>query len=75
VMADPAPTWLSVGWASMIVLILGRMILESVTGGRIRYRAAAPQIPVSPAPAAVPARTRASATVPPPRDEPVTVAG
>ena len=38
VMADPPPTWLSVGWASMIVLILGRMILESVTGGRIRRR-------------------------------------
>jgi cellulose synthase (UDP-forming) len=35
VMADPPPTWLSVGWASMIVLILGRMIVESVTGGRI----------------------------------------
>jgi cellulose synthase (UDP-forming) len=81
VMADPAPTWLSVGWASMIVLILGRMILESVTGGHIRYRAAAPQIPVSPVPALAavpapaPARTWASATVPPPRDEPVTVAG
>jgi cellulose synthase (UDP-forming) len=39
VMADPAPTWLSVGWASMIVLILGRMILESVTGGRLRQGA------------------------------------
>jgi cellulose synthase (UDP-forming) len=38
VMADPAPTWLSVGWAAMIVLILGRMIVESVTGGRIRRR-------------------------------------
>jgi cellulose synthase (UDP-forming) len=34
VMADPAPTWLSVGWASMIVLILGRMIIESATGDR-----------------------------------------
>ena len=34
VMADPPPTWLSVGWAAMIVLILGRMIIESVTGGR-----------------------------------------
>jgi cellulose synthase (UDP-forming) len=32
VMADPAPTWLSVAWASMIVLILGRMIRESVSG-------------------------------------------
>jgi cellulose synthase (UDP-forming) len=42
VMADPPPTWLSVGWASMIVLILGRMILESVTGGRIRRRSATP---------------------------------
>jgi cellulose synthase (UDP-forming) len=38
VMADPPPTWLSVAWASMIVLILGRMIAESVTGGRIRGR-------------------------------------
>ncbi|AGZ41039.1 glycosyltransferase family 2 protein [Actinoplanes friuliensis] len=42
VMADPAPTWLSVGWASMIVLILGRMIIESVTGGRIRRRVTPP---------------------------------
>jgi cellulose synthase (UDP-forming) len=33
VMADPAPTWLSVAWASMIVLILGRIIVESVIGG------------------------------------------
>jgi cellulose synthase (UDP-forming) len=44
VMADPAPTWLSVGWAGMIVLILGRMIVESVTGGRIRPRAIAPAV-------------------------------
>jgi cellulose synthase (UDP-forming) len=48
VMADPPPTWLSVGWASMIVLILGRMILESVTGGLIRRRAAASR-PAAPA--------------------------
>lgn len=33
VMTDPAPTWLSIGWASMIVLILGRMIIESALGG------------------------------------------
>jgi cellulose synthase (UDP-forming) len=33
VMADPPPTWLSVGWASMHVLVLGRMIAEAVTGG------------------------------------------
>lgn len=46
VMDDPAPTWLSVGWATMIVLITGRMILESVTGGRIRRRR-----PAAPAPA------------------------
>jgi len=52
VMADPAPTWLSVAWASMIVLIVGRMILESVTGGRIRHRPAAGPV-VSP-PVAVP---------------------
>jgi cellulose synthase (UDP-forming) len=44
-MADPAPTWLSVGWAAMIVLILGRMIVESVTGGRIRSGATAPATP------------------------------
>ncbi|MFG1996117.1 glycosyltransferase family 2 protein [Actinoplanes sp. NPDC048988] len=54
VMADPGPTWLSVGWASMIVLILGRMILESVTGGRFRPAAkppAASPSPASPSPA------------------------
>jgi cellulose synthase (UDP-forming) len=34
VMADPPPTWLSVGWATMIVLVLGRMIAESVAGDR-----------------------------------------
>ena len=50
VMADPAPTWLSVAWASMIVLILGRMIIESVTGGRIRYRRPTAPPPLSPAP-------------------------
>ncbi|MEJ3748603.1 glycosyltransferase family 2 protein [Actinomycetes bacterium KLBMP 9797] len=32
VMADPPPTWLSVGWASMHVLILGRMVIEAVRG-------------------------------------------
>ncbi|MEV6601482.1 glycosyltransferase family 2 protein [Actinoplanes sp. NPDC051346] len=32
VMADPAPTWLSVAWATMIVLILGRIVVESVAG-------------------------------------------
>jgi cellulose synthase (UDP-forming) len=46
VMADPAPTWLSVAWASMIVLILGRMIIESVTGGV----ADVPEPPADPAP-------------------------
>jgi cellulose synthase (UDP-forming) len=30
VMADPPPTWLSVAWAGMHVLILGRMVLQSV---------------------------------------------
>jgi cellulose synthase (UDP-forming) len=35
VMADPAPTWLCVGWASMHVLILGRMIIEAVRGHRV----------------------------------------
>jgi cellulose synthase/poly-beta-1,6-N-acetylglucosamine synthase-like glycosyltransferase len=33
VMADPPPTWLSVGWASMLVLILGRMIVQALAGG------------------------------------------
>ncbi len=32
VMADPAPTWLSVAWAGMHVLILGRMIIAAVAG-------------------------------------------
>ena len=31
VMADPAPTWLSVGWAGMHVVILGRMVVASVS--------------------------------------------
>ena len=52
VMADPAPTWLSVAWASMIVLILGRMIVESVSG-----RA---QPPATPAPAPVPGMAAAA---------------
>jgi cellulose synthase (UDP-forming) len=56
VMADPAPTWLSVAWASMIVLIVGRMIAESVTGGRIRYRPAAG--PVVSQPVAVPSEAQ-----------------
>jgi cellulose synthase (UDP-forming) len=34
VMADPAPTWLSVAWAAMIVFILGRMIAEVLFGRR-----------------------------------------
>jgi cellulose synthase (UDP-forming) len=34
VMADPAPTWLSVAWATMIVFILGRMIAEVLFGRR-----------------------------------------
>ena len=54
VMADPGPTWLSVGWAAMIVLILGRMIIESVTGGRIRSRATPPvAAPATPRPPTV----------------------
>jgi cellulose synthase (UDP-forming) len=39
VMADPAPTWLSIGWASLHVLVLGRMIGEAVlegSGTRVR---------------------------------------
>jgi cellulose synthase (UDP-forming) len=55
VMADPAPTWLSAGWAAMIVLILGRMIVESVTGGRIRRHetpsSAGPPLPLGGQPA------------------------
>src|SRR5205823_2468618 len=34
-MTDPPPVWLSVGWATLIILILGRMILESVTGSPV----------------------------------------
>jgi cellulose synthase (UDP-forming) len=29
VIADPPPTWLSVGWAAMHVLILGRIVAEA----------------------------------------------
>ncbi|HKS99991.1 MAG TPA: glycosyltransferase [Rugosimonospora sp.] len=36
VMADPAPTWLCVGWASMHVLILSRMVIEAARGYRVR---------------------------------------
>ncbi|GIE99868.1 glycosyltransferase family 2 protein [Paractinoplanes rishiriensis] len=54
VMDDPAPTWLSVAWASMIVFILGRMIAESVKGGE------EPPAPV--APPAEPARVPALAS-------------
>jgi cellulose synthase (UDP-forming) len=50
VMADPPPTWLSVAWASMIVLILGRMIIESVTGGGTAE-------PAAPAAAEIPRQT------------------
>jgi cellulose synthase (UDP-forming) len=32
VMTDPAPTWLSVAWATMIIFILGRMIGEVLFG-------------------------------------------
>jgi cellulose synthase (UDP-forming) len=42
VMADPPPTWLSVGWAAMHVVILGRMIAESVTGGRSSEKTTSP---------------------------------
>jgi cellulose synthase (UDP-forming) len=69
VMADPAPTWLSVAWAVMIVLILGRMILESVTGGRIRRRPA--NEPMTPATASIP---RQSEEVREPAGLPVTAA-
>jgi len=34
-MTDPPPVYLSVGWAALIILILGRMILESVTGSPV----------------------------------------
>ena len=34
VMADPPPTWLSVGWAGAHVLVLGRVIAEPFTGNR-----------------------------------------
>ena len=48
VMADPGPTWLSVAWASMIVLILGRMIVESITRSDAVDE---PERPAAPAPA------------------------
>jgi cellulose synthase (UDP-forming) len=58
VMTDPAPTWLSVGWATMIVLVLGRMIIESVRGGG---EDAKPPVatPVVPRQASEPAQERA----------------
>ncbi|MET0419708.1 MAG: glycosyltransferase family 2 protein [Actinoplanes sp.] len=45
IMADPAPTWLSIAWATMIVLILGRTIVESVTGGPRQMGRDAPESP------------------------------
>jgi cellulose synthase (UDP-forming) len=42
VMADPPPTWLSVGWASMHVLILGRMIIAAVSSRTSHQRAPGP---------------------------------
>jgi hypothetical protein len=39
VMTDPAPTWPSIGWSSMIILILGRMIGEVFVGHRARTAA------------------------------------
>lgn len=58
VMADPPPTWLSVGWAGMIVLILGRMIVESLRRAPAEPQPA-PRVPAqqqeSPARAPVPA--------------------
>jgi cellulose synthase (UDP-forming) len=44
VMADPAPTWLCVGWASMHALILGRMIIAALAG-RSRRPATEPAVP------------------------------
>jgi cellulose synthase (UDP-forming) len=51
VMTDPGPTWLSIGWASMIILMLGRMIGEVFVGHRT---AAATPEPATPEPAAAP---------------------
>ena len=45
VMADPAPTWLSVAWATMIVLILGRIIVESVRRSPEEPHPAPPAVP------------------------------
>ena len=39
-MADPPPTWLCVVWASMHVVILGRMILAALSSGAPDYSAA-----------------------------------
>jgi cellulose synthase (UDP-forming) len=67
VMADPAPTWLSIGWATMIVLVLGRMIAESVTAGDERPAATeAPEAEVSEVAvgSVAPAITREPSTLP-----------
>jgi cellulose synthase (UDP-forming) len=58
VMTDPGPTWLSIGWATMIIFILGRMIGEVFVGHRIT---SGTQPTTSPAPTATtPATTPAS---------------
>jgi cellulose synthase (UDP-forming) len=53
VIADPPPTWLSVGWASMHVLILGRIIVEALLGSPRTEAAPAPR-PATASPLSVP---------------------
>jgi cellulose synthase (UDP-forming) len=60
VMADPPPTWLSVSWAVMIVLILGRMIIESVLGDRAGDHAPGARQTPTPTPGAVTRRDQAN---------------
>src|SRR5205814_5302602 len=50
VMADAPPTWLSVGWAGMLVLILGRMIAEVFTRARPAESRAARPLPAQAVP-------------------------
>ncbi|MDQ1644039.1 MAG: hypothetical protein QOJ50_223 [Cryptosporangiaceae bacterium] len=48
VIADPPPTWLSVGWASMHVLILGRIVVEACLGSGRTTESPAPAATIPP---------------------------
>jgi cellulose synthase (UDP-forming) len=73
VMADPAPTWLSVGWASMHVLILGRMIVEASTRKRSADGQADADLPAAEE-AGVPAIAVMDGPATPPRHQVATLA-